>query len=148
MKVKTQWRKHRALLTAILENMMTFGKAGIIKVLLALDILIVLAALLLERKQYSKKNISLVSDICLYPDSYSVPWLCYWYLVSAESGDLLFFSFSSLSYWFFRLFCLVYCFSDSCALICSYSSSSLSANICNPCMILKMIKVLITEVPP
>lgn len=32
-----------------------------------------LAALLLERKQYSKKNISLVSDICLYPDSYSVP---------------------------------------------------------------------------
>ena len=90
MKVKSQWRKHRALLTAILENMMTFGKAGIIKVLLALDILIVLAALLLERKQYSKKNISLVSDICLYPDSYSVPWLCYWYLVSAESGDFLF----------------------------------------------------------
>ena len=42
-------------MTAILENMMTFGKAGIIKVLLALDILIVLAALLLERKQYSKK---------------------------------------------------------------------------------------------
>ena len=60
-------------ITAILQNMMTFGKAGIIKVLLALDILIVLAALLLERKQYSKKNISLVSDICLYPDSYSVP---------------------------------------------------------------------------
>ena len=60
-------------LTAILQKMMTFGKAGIIKVLLALDILIVLAALLLERKQYSKKNISLVSDICLYPDSYSVP---------------------------------------------------------------------------
>ena len=60
-------------LTAVLQNMMTFGKAGIIKVLLALDILIVLAALLLERKQYSKKNISLVSDICLYPDSYSVP---------------------------------------------------------------------------
>lgn len=38
---------------------MTFGKAGIIKVLLALDILIVLAALLLERKQYSKKTFRL-----------------------------------------------------------------------------------------
>lgn len=46
-------------MTAILENMMTFGKAGIIKVLLALDILIVLAALLLERKQYSKKTFRL-----------------------------------------------------------------------------------------
>ena len=60
-------------LTAVLQNMMTFGKAGILKVLIELDILIVLAALLLERQQYSKKNISLVSDICLYPDSYSVP---------------------------------------------------------------------------
>ena len=46
-------------MTAILENMMTFGKAGIIKVLLALDILIVLAALLLRGSNIAKKTFRL-----------------------------------------------------------------------------------------
>ena len=46
-------------MTAILENMMTFGKAGIIKVLLALDILIVLAACCWRGSNIAKKTFRL-----------------------------------------------------------------------------------------
>lgn len=62
---------------------------NIIRVTLVIDILVLLTAMLLEKKQYSRKTFN-IYGICFPSDSYCFTGLFYGYLVSTEYSDFLF----------------------------------------------------------